>query len=73
MNLKTAIQINHLAKSIGSNQVITDCSMRAEQGTIYGFLGANGAGKTIILKMLTSLLTPDSSSIEILGFDMLRN
>ena len=73
MNLKTAIQINHLAKSFGSNQVITDCSMRVEQGTIYGFLGENGAGKTTILKMLTGLLTPDTGSIEILGFDMLRN
>jgi len=73
MNLKTAIQINHLAKSFGSNQVITDCSMRVEQGTIYGFLGENGAGKTTILKMLTRLLTPDTGSIEILGSDMLRN
>lgn len=73
MNLKTAIQINHLAKSFGSNQVITDCSMRVEQGTIYGFLGENGAGKTTILKMLTGLLTPDTGSIEILGSDMLRN
>jgi len=73
LNLKTAIQINHLAKSFGSNQVITDCSMRVEQGTIYGFLGENGAGKTTILKMLTGLLTPDTGSIEILGSDMLRN
>lgn len=73
MNLKTAIQINHLAKSFDSNQVITDCSIRVEQGTIYGFLGENGAGKTTILKMLTGLLTPDTGSIEILGSDMLRN
>jgi ABC-2 type transport system ATP-binding protein len=73
MNLKTAIQINHLAKSFGSNQVITDCSMHVDQGTIYGFLGENGAGKTTILKMLTGLLTPDTGSIEILGSDMLRN
>ncbi len=73
MNLRTAIQINHLSKSFGSNQVITDCSIRVEQGTVYGFLGANGAGKTTIFKMLTGLLTPDSGSIEILGSDMLKN
>lgn len=73
MNLQTAIQINHLAKSFGSNQVITDCSMRVEQGTVYGLLGVNGAGKTTIFKMLTGLLTPDSGSIEILGSDMLKN
>jgi len=47
--------------------------MHVEQGTVYGFLGANGAGKTTIFKMLTGLLTPDSGSIEILGSDMLRN
>jgi ABC-2 type transport system ATP-binding protein len=73
MSLQTAIQINHLTKSFGSNQVITDCSMRVEQGTVYGFLGANGAGKTTIFKLLTGLITPDSGSIEILGFNMQKD
>ncbi len=73
MNLQTAIQVNHLVKHFGSNQVIKGCSMCVERGTIYGFLGANGAGKTTIFKLLTGLLSPDSGSIEILGSDMLKN
>lgn len=43
MCLQTAIQTNHLVKCFGANEVIKDCSMSIEQGTIYGFLGANGA------------------------------
>ena len=73
MSLRTAIQTNHLVKCFGKNEVIKDCSMCIEQGTIYGFLGANGAGKTTIFKLLTGLLIPDSGSTEILGTAMLKN
>lgn len=73
MSIQTAIQTNHLVKCFGKIEVIKDCSMRIEQGTIYGFLGPNGAGKTTIFKLLTGLLIPDSGSTEILGTDMLKN
>lgn len=73
MSLQTAVLTNHLIKCFGNNEVIRNCSMRIEQGTIYGFLGANGAGKTTIFKLLTGLLIPDSGSIEILGKDMHRS
>ncbi len=73
MSLQTAIQTNHLVKCFGKNEIIKDCSMCIEQGTIYGFLGANGAGKTTIFKLLTGLLLPDSGSIELLGADLLKN
>ena len=73
MSLTIAIQTNHLAKCFGQNEVIKDCSMCIEQGTIYGFLGANGAGKTTIFKLLTGLLNPDSGSVEILGSNILEN
>ena len=73
MSLQTAIQTNHLVMCFRKNEVIKDCSMCIEQGTIYGFLGANGAGKTTIFKLLTGLLIPDSGSTEILGTDMLKN
>lgn len=73
MNRKIAVQTTHLAKSFGQNQVIKDCSMCIEKGTIYGFLGANGAGKTTVFKLLTGLLTPDAGSVEILEHNMLQN
>lgn len=73
MSLQTAIKTNRLVKCFGANEVIKDCSMCIEQGTIYGFLGANGAGKTTVFKLLTGLLTPDLGSVEILGGNMLAN
>lgn len=73
MSLQTVIKTNHLVKSFGQNEVIKDCSMCIEEGEIYGFLGANGAGKTTIFKLITGLLVPDSGSIEILGRDMMKN
>lgn len=73
MSVQAAIKTNHLVKCFGTNEVIKDCSMCIEKGTIYGFLGVNGAGKTTVFKLLTGLLTPDSGSVEILGFDMLAS
>lgn len=73
MTNQTAIQTKHLIKCFGDNQVIRDCSMCIEKGTIYGFLGANGAGKTTVFKLLTGLLMPDLGSVEILGCNMLTN
>lgn len=73
MSLTIAIRTNHLVKCFGQNEVIKDCSMCIEKNTIYGFLGANGAGKTTIFKLLTGLLNPDSGSVQVLGFNMLEN
>lgn len=73
MTTQTAIRTNHLVKCFGQNEVIKDCSMCIEQGTIYGFLGANGAGKTTVFKLLTGLLKPDSGDIKILELDMIKN
>lgn len=73
MSKQIAVQTKHLVKCFGDNQVIKDCSMCIEQGTIYGFLGANGAGKTTVFKLLTGLLMPDLGSVEILGCNMLAN
>jgi ABC-type multidrug transport system ATPase subunit len=50
------IQINNLVKVFGNREVIQNCNISVNQGEIYGFLGANGAGKTTVLN-LSSLLT----------------
>lgn len=73
MSRKIAVQTTNLAKNFGEIEVIKDCSMCIEEGTIYGFLGANGAGKTTVFKLLTGLLTPDLGSVEILEQNMLQN
>jgi ABC-2 type transport system ATP-binding protein len=67
-----AIDVAGLNKSFGARHVVRDVAIQVEQGRITGFLGPNGAGKTTTLRMLCGLLTPDSGSGRVLGFDFPR-
>lgn len=69
MSPEQAIHTKGLCKSFGKNEVLRKCSLTVEKGTIYGFLGINGAGKTTMFKILTGLLTPTMG--EILPFSVL--
>lgn len=61
------LQTNHLTKTIGGKELVTDVNLHIKKGEIYGFLGPNGAGKTTVMKMLTNLWKPTDGSIEIFG------
>ncbi|MDE7275357.1 MAG: ABC transporter ATP-binding protein [Lachnospiraceae bacterium] len=61
------IQTNHLTKTIGGKEIVSDVSLHVKKGEIYGFLGPNGAGKTSIMKMLTNLWKPTSGNVELFG------
>ena len=63
MEQTNVIQVNDLVKVFDGREVISHCNMNVPKGNIYGFLGANGAGKTTVLKMLIGLLKPTSGSI----------
>ena len=52
MNTNLAVRTKNLFKSFDGKEVIHDCTMSVEKGTIYGFLGKNGAGKTTVFKIL---------------------
>jgi ABC-2 type transport system ATP-binding protein len=65
-----AIDVRGLSKSFGSRKVVRDLSMQVRRGTIYGFLGPNGSGKTTTIRMLTGLLTPDEGEGTCLGYDI---
>jgi ABC-2 type transport system ATP-binding protein len=67
-----AIEVKGLTKSFNGREVVHDLSMQVKRGTIYGFLGPNGSGKTTTIRMLCGLLTPDSGSGTCLDFDILR-
>jgi len=64
------IDVHGLTKSFGGRTVVRDLSMQVKRGTIFGFLGPNGSGKTTTIRMLCGLLTPDRGSGTCLGFDI---
>lgn len=70
MSGKAIIAINNLTKKFDNTLVVKDSNMSVPKGCVYGFLGANGAGKTTIFKMLTGLISPTSGTIEVLGYDV---
>ncbi len=64
------IDVRGLTKRFDGRPVVRDLSMQVRRGTIYGFLGPNGSGKTTTIRMLTGLLTPDDGQGTCLGFDL---
>jgi len=66
-----AIDVHHLTKKFDGRAVVRDLSMQVKCGTIYGFLGPNGSGKTTTIRMLCGLLTPDEGTGTCLGYNIL--
>ena len=64
------IDVHHLTKKFDDRAVVRDLSMQVKRGTIYGFLGPNGSGKTTTIRMLCGLLTPDEGTGTCLGYDI---
>jgi ABC-2 type transport system ATP-binding protein len=65
-----AIDVHGLTKRFDGLVAVRDLSMQVKRGTIYGFLGPNGSGKTTTIRMLTGLLTPDEGTGTCLGYDL---
>ena len=70
MNKEIVIYANNLTKNFGSFCAVDKICFEIEKGEIFGFLGANGAGKTTGIKMLTGLLMPSSGEARVAGFDV---
>jgi len=64
------IDVHGLSKSFGGREVVRNLSMQVKRGTIFGFLGPNGSGKTTTIRMLCGLLTPDQGGGTCLGYDI---
>jgi ABC-type multidrug transport system ATPase subunit len=61
------LEVAHLKKNFGSFVAVDDLSFSVKAGEVYGFLGQNGAGKSTTIRMLLSLITPTSGSIQLFG------
>ena len=67
-----SIETKDLTKKFGGFTAVDRISIAVDKGEIFGFLGANGAGKTTAIHMLCGLLNPTSGSGHVAGFDIMR-
>lgn len=67
-----AITVNRLEKSFKNLKVLNNIDFTVAKGTIFALLGSNGAGKTTMIKILTTLLKSDSGKAQICGFDVVK-
>jgi ABC-2 type transport system ATP-binding protein len=65
-----AVEIEHVSKSFGAHKAVNDLSVRVPVGSVYGFIGPNGSGKTTTLRMIMRILHPDTGRILVLGEDV---
>lgn len=62
-----AVQIHEVTKTFGPQTAVDNLSLEVPAGTIYGFIGPNGSGKTTTLRMIMRILHPDSGAVAVLG------
>ncbi len=70
MNTSVAIRAEDLTRTFGSFTAVDHISLEVANGEIFGFLGANGAGKTTAMRMFTGLLAPSSGKASVAGHDI---
>jgi ABC-2 type transport system ATP-binding protein len=67
-----AVEIEAVTKTFSGHKAVDNLSMRVPRGTIYGFIGPNGSGKTTTIRMIMRILHPDSGHIRVLGEESLE-
>jgi len=73
MKEDTVIIVDNLTKMFGDFTAVNNISFEVKKGEIFGFLGANGAGKTTAMKMLIGISNPTSGNAQVAGFDVYKN
>ncbi|MDU5106032.1 ABC transporter ATP-binding protein [Clostridium sp.] len=66
------IEVKNVTKRFNDKLVLDNVSYEVNKGEIFGFIGPNGAGKSTLINIMTSLLVPDSGTIKICGYDILK-
>ena len=69
----TSITIHNLSKSYGDTHAVQHLSLEVKKGELFGLIGPDGAGKTTVFRMLTSLLLPDEGTASIEGWDIVKD
>ena len=68
--MKNLIEVSHVSKSYGKVQALQDVSFSVKQGELFGLIGPDGAGKSTLFRILTTLLLPDQGSARVLDADV---
>ncbi len=64
---KTAVRLDSVTKRFGTHTAVSSLSLEVPRGSLYGFIGPNGSGKTTTIRMILHILAPDSGELEVLG------
>jgi ABC-type multidrug transport system ATPase subunit len=73
MSNSISIQANNITKSYGEKLALDDISFGIKKGELFGFIGPDGAGKTTLFRLITTLLVPDSGTLSVEGFDTVKD
>jgi ABC-2 type transport system ATP-binding protein len=67
------IEASLINKTFGGTKALNDISFHVNESEIFGFIGPDGAGKTTLFRIITTLLLPDSGSVSVMGFDVRKD
>lgn len=70
INNKHSVEVSHLVKSYGEVKAVNDISFYVDKGSLFAFLGVNGAGKSTTINIISTILKKDSGQITVEGFDL---
>ena len=73
MPIINSIQASHITKHFGDKLAVDDISFNIAKGELFGFIGPDGAGKTTLFRIITSLLIPDKGSMTVAGLDPVKD
>src|SRR5690606_32633638 len=68
-----AVRVRDVVKTFGKVTALDGVSLEFEEGMVYALLGPNGAGKTTLIRVLTTLIEPDSGTVEVAGVDAAKD
>ncbi|HVS61745.1 MAG TPA: ABC transporter ATP-binding protein [Gemmatimonadaceae bacterium] len=71
--MSNAVEVRSLRKTFASVKALDDISFDVSEGELFGLVGPDGAGKTTLFRILTTLLVPDKGSATVLGLDVVRD
>lgn len=67
------IRVHHVSKNFGELEALREVSLELKEGELFGLIGPDGAGKTTLFRILTTLLLPDTGSAQVAGWDIIKD